>query len=189
MMNPLPGKSEIAPQMIEAGLDVLLRYCPDSATGDGVDKEMVGDIYAAMSSAQHPTQGVPASPGTETADIGSRNASAHMLKRSPPDDDVVSVFPNVVTAPLRLQIEDAARRQYGSEVVLEWADSRQAGTIYRGRRLPIGMTPECFRELEKLFSDFEGDRIKDFLASDAAMRAFEISHDLPSGSVPEASDQ
>lgn len=48
---------------------------------------------------------------------------------------------------------------------------------WRGRLLPEGMTAECFEELTSLFADFESDRFEG-QASDAAIRAFEVSHNL-----------
>jgi hypothetical protein len=36
------------PEMIQAGLDVLCRRCPDTAVGDSVDEAMVAEIYRAM---------------------------------------------------------------------------------------------------------------------------------------------
>ena len=48
---------------------------------------------------------------------------------------------------------------------------------YRGRDLPEGMTTACFVALEKLFVEFDRDEFQGF-ASDAAIRAFVISHTL-----------
>jgi len=42
---------EITPQMIEAGIDVLLGWCPDTAIGDETDHRMVRAIYRAMEAA------------------------------------------------------------------------------------------------------------------------------------------
>lgn len=35
-------------EMVEAGIDVLLEHCPDSALGDYPDQKMVAEIYCAM---------------------------------------------------------------------------------------------------------------------------------------------
>lgn len=40
---------EITPQMIEAGLAVYVGHCPDTACGDRLDREMIAEIFAAMS--------------------------------------------------------------------------------------------------------------------------------------------
>jgi hypothetical protein len=39
---------EVTEEMIEAGLAVLVARCPDTATGDHLDREMVADIFVAM---------------------------------------------------------------------------------------------------------------------------------------------
>jgi hypothetical protein len=40
--------AEITHEMIDAGIDVLLQHCPDTATGDAVDRLMVAEIYKAI---------------------------------------------------------------------------------------------------------------------------------------------
>lgn len=40
----------ITDAMIDAGMRVLLEHCPDSATGDAVDRLMLREIYKAMAS-------------------------------------------------------------------------------------------------------------------------------------------
>lgn len=45
---------------------------------------------------------------------------------------------------------------------------------YRGRPLPVGMTKECFDELEAMFVAYERGDYAGF-ASDAAIQAFLIS--------------
>jgi hypothetical protein len=40
--------SEITDEMIEAGVETYLGFCPDSGVGDALDRKMVGRIYEAM---------------------------------------------------------------------------------------------------------------------------------------------
>jgi hypothetical protein len=39
---------EITPTMVEAGIYVLLKHCPSSATGDISDQRMVAEIFEEM---------------------------------------------------------------------------------------------------------------------------------------------
>jgi len=43
---------EATPEMIEAGIEAYLEWCPDSGTGDRTDQKMVAEIFAAMSAAK-----------------------------------------------------------------------------------------------------------------------------------------
>lgn len=43
---------ELSNEAIEKGAAVLMEYCPDSAVGDKVDREMVGSIFHVMSDRQ-----------------------------------------------------------------------------------------------------------------------------------------
>ena len=40
---------EVTPEMINAGVDTYLNFCPDSGWGDSLDREMVREIFTAMS--------------------------------------------------------------------------------------------------------------------------------------------
>ena len=39
---------EVTPEMIEAGIQVYLEWCPNSGTGDRVDRKMIVEIFGAM---------------------------------------------------------------------------------------------------------------------------------------------
>lgn len=39
---------EVTPEMIEAGLEVYLGFCPDSGTGDNTDRRMLSEIFRTM---------------------------------------------------------------------------------------------------------------------------------------------
>lgn len=38
----------VTDEMVAAGVEVLLAYCPDTAAGDEVDRRMVADIFRSM---------------------------------------------------------------------------------------------------------------------------------------------
>jgi hypothetical protein len=42
------SESDVSPEMIEAGLEVYLNYCPDRGAGDSLDRHMVQEIFEAM---------------------------------------------------------------------------------------------------------------------------------------------
>lgn len=42
---------EVTPEMIEAGVDAYLDFCPDSGTGDRTDQRMVAEIFRRMTGA------------------------------------------------------------------------------------------------------------------------------------------
>lgn len=41
-------ETEVTPEMIEAGVEVYLGYCPDSGLGDATDRRMVAAVFRAM---------------------------------------------------------------------------------------------------------------------------------------------
>jgi hypothetical protein len=43
---------EVTPEMIEAGVEIYLQWCPDSGTGDRTDQKMVAEIFVAMTAAK-----------------------------------------------------------------------------------------------------------------------------------------
>jgi hypothetical protein len=40
-----PGEIEITPEMIEAGVSIYLGHCPDTGTGDVMDRKMIAEIF------------------------------------------------------------------------------------------------------------------------------------------------
>lgn len=46
----VPKVTQITSTMIDAGVEVYLRHCPDTGFGDRVDRQMVREIFDAMSS-------------------------------------------------------------------------------------------------------------------------------------------
>jgi|HubBroStandDraft_1064217.scaffolds.fasta_scaffold1640190_1 hypothetical protein len=41
------GAPKITDEMVEAGLEVYLRHCPDSGLGDSLDRRMIAEIMSA----------------------------------------------------------------------------------------------------------------------------------------------
>ena len=49
---PDGNEIEITSRMIEVGVDVYLSHCPDTGSGDELDRAMVREIFAAMQAAR-----------------------------------------------------------------------------------------------------------------------------------------
>jgi hypothetical protein len=43
---------EVTPAMVDAGIDVLLGYFPDSICGDKADRRMVEEVFISMNAAR-----------------------------------------------------------------------------------------------------------------------------------------
>lgn len=39
---------EVTPEMIDAGVDVYVEWCPDTGVGDAVDRKMIIEIFSEM---------------------------------------------------------------------------------------------------------------------------------------------
>jgi hypothetical protein len=58
--RPAPTKPgiKVTPQMIAAGVEVYLGYCPDTGAGDATDRAMVVEMFAAMAAKQEASSGL-----------------------------------------------------------------------------------------------------------------------------------
>ena len=43
---------EVTPEMLEAGVETYLEWCPNSGTGDRTDQKMIAEIFVAMAEAR-----------------------------------------------------------------------------------------------------------------------------------------